>query len=51
MKVEDQRAFYDYGVRSLPMVVLVNKAGMISRVFPPGIQNYETLAAALDGEK
>ena len=48
---ENQKAFYDYGVRSLPTLVLVNKKGDISRVFPPGIQNYETLAAAIDGMK
>lgn len=51
MRQEDQKAFYDYGVRSLPSLVLVDKAGRISRVFPPGIQSYETLAAALDGVK
>ncbi len=51
LKEENQRAFYDYGVRSLPTVVLVDKQGKISRFFPPGIQSYETLAAALDGIK
>jgi thioredoxin 1 len=51
MRAEDQRAFYDYGVRSLPTVVLVDKRGKIARYFPPGIQSYETLAAALDGIK
>jgi thioredoxin-like negative regulator of GroEL len=49
MKPEDQKAFYDYGIRNLPMLVLVDKHGKISRVFPPGIQSYEALAAALDG--
>lgn len=49
MRPEDQKAFYDYGIRNLPMLVLVDKHGNISRVFPPGIQSYETLAAALDG--
>ena len=49
MKPEDQKAFYDYGIRNLPMLVLVDKRGKISRVFSPGIQRYETLAAALDG--
>jgi len=44
----NQQAFYDYGVRSLPTLVLVGKSGKIGRVFPPGIQTYETLAAALD---
>ena len=50
-KEENRQAFYDYGVRSLPLVVLVDSKGMISKVFPPGIQPYETLAAALDGAK
>jgi thiol-disulfide isomerase/thioredoxin len=49
MKAEDQKAFYDYGIRNLPMLVLVDKQGNISRVFPPGIQSYEALSAALDG--
>ncbi len=48
MNPDDQKAFYDYGVRNLPMLVLVDKQGKISRVFPPGIQSAETLAAALD---
>ncbi|MDD2271077.1 MAG: thioredoxin family protein [Desulfuromonadaceae bacterium] len=47
----DQRGFYDYGVRSLPMLVLVDKAGKISKVFPPGIQSIESIASALDGLK
>lgn len=51
LKEENQRAFYDYGVRSLPTVVLVDKQGKIARFFPPGIQSYEILAAALDGMK
>ena len=49
MNPEDQKAFYDYGIRNLPMLVLVDKHGKISRVFPPGIQSAEALAAALDG--
>ena len=49
MKPGDQKAFYDYGIRNLPMLVLVDKQGKISRVFSPGIQSYEALAAALDG--
>ena len=51
MNENDQKAFYDYGVRSLPTLVLVDKAGKISRVFPPGIQNIEVLSATLDGLK
>lgn len=51
MKQEDQKAFYDYGVRSLPTLVLVDKSGNVNRFFPPGIQSYETVAAALDAAK
>lgn len=48
MNQNDQKAFYDYGVRSLPSLVLVDKNGTIGRVFPPGIQTNETLTSALD---
>jgi thioredoxin-like negative regulator of GroEL len=48
---EDRQAFYDYGIRNLPSLVLVDRAGRIARVFPPGIQSYETLATALDRSK
>lgn len=51
MNQDDQKAFYDYGVRNLPSLVLVDKKGTISKVFPPGIQSIETLSAALDGLK
>jgi thioredoxin 1 len=51
MEQNDQKAFYDYGVRSLPSLVLVDKAGAISKVFPPGIQSIETITSALDGLK
>jgi thioredoxin 1 len=51
MKQEDQKAFYEYGVRSLPTLVLVDKSGKVRKFFPPGIQSYETLVAALDGIK
>ena len=51
MNQNDQKAFYDYGVRSLPSLVLVDKSGKVSRVFPPGIQSIETLTSALDGLK
>jgi thiol-disulfide isomerase/thioredoxin len=50
-KPENQQAFYDYGIRSLPSLVLVDKSGRISRHFPPGIQSYETLTQALDSIK
>ena len=48
---DDQKAFYDYGIRSLPALVLVDKSGGIARVFPPGIQTEATLNAALDRVK
>ena len=51
MKQEDQKAFYDYGIRSLPSLVLVDKNGRIARVFPPGIQSKEVLTASLDNLK
>ena len=51
MKPEDQKAFYDYGIRNLPSVVVVDSSGKIGRFFPPGMQSYEALAAALDGVK
>lgn len=47
----DQRGFYDYGVRSLPTLVLVDKGGKIGKVFPPGIQSIESISLALDGLK
>ena len=51
LRQEDQRGFYDYGVRSLPSLVLVDKAGRIAKVFPPGIQSKEAVSAALDSLK
>jgi thioredoxin 1 len=51
MQQENQRAFYDYGVRGLPTLVLVDSSGKINRVFPPGIQSYDALATALDSIK
>ncbi|TAN42713.1 MAG: thioredoxin [Nitrospirae bacterium] len=51
MNPQDQKAFYDYGIRNLPSLVLVDGTGKIGRVFPPGIQSYEVLAQALDSIK
>ena len=51
LRQEDQRAFYEYGVRNLPQLVLVDKKGKVRQFFPPGIQSYEALAAALDAAK
>ncbi|PJB44953.1 MAG: hypothetical protein CO105_05090 [Comamonadaceae bacterium CG_4_9_14_3_um_filter_60_33] len=46
-----RQAFYDYGVRSLPSLVLVDKVGNISKVFAPGIQSIETISTALNALK
>jgi thioredoxin-like negative regulator of GroEL len=51
MNQNDQKAFYDYGIRSLPSLVLVDRGGKIVRVFPPGIQSQDVLTAAMDGLK
>ncbi len=47
----NEKAFYDYGIRALPSLVIVDRGGKIARFFPPGIQSYEILASALDGIK
>jgi thioredoxin 1 len=47
----NRKAFYDYGVRSLPTLVVVDANGKIAKYFAPGIQPYETLVATLDGIK
>ncbi len=51
IRPEDEKAFYDYGIRSLPSLVLVDSSGNIGRQLPPGIQPYDTLAQALDSMK
>jgi thioredoxin 1 len=51
LKPEHQKAFYDYGVRNLPSMVLVDSAGRIAKVFAPGIQSSEIVAAALNATK
>jgi len=51
MNPADQKAVYEYGVRNLPQLVLVDGKGKIAHFFPPGIQSYETLAVTLDGTK
>lgn len=48
MNEGDRQAFYDYGVRSLPSLVLVDKAGNITKVFAPGIQDAESIITALN---
>jgi len=51
MNPGDQKAFYEYGVRNLPQLVLVDSKGKIAQFFPPGIQSYQALSTALDGTK
>ncbi|MDH4161180.1 MAG: thioredoxin family protein [Nitrospirota bacterium] len=51
MNQANQKAFYDYGVRSLPTVVVVDGKGKIAKYFPPGIQSYDVLAKTLDSIK
>ena len=51
MNPGDQKAFYEYGVRNLPQLVLVDGKGKIAQFFPPGIQSYQALTTALDGTK
>jgi len=50
-KEENQKVFYDYGVRGLPSLVAVDSSGNIGKVFAPGIQSYETLGQVLDSLK
>lgn len=42
-----RQAFYDYGVRNLPSLVLVDKAGHVNKVFAPGIHSAESITTAL----
>jgi thioredoxin 1 len=51
MNPGDQKAFYEYGVRNLPQLVLVDSKGKIAQFFPPGIQSYQALSTVLDGTK
>lgn len=42
-----KKTFYQYGVRSLPTLVILNKLGEIHKQFPPGIQSKQTLIEEL----
>jgi thioredoxin-like negative regulator of GroEL len=48
MNYDHQKAFYDYGIRSLPAIVLLDSKGGIAKHFPPGIQPYDIIAQELD---
>lgn len=47
----DKQVFNDYGISSLPSVVLVDNKGKIAHHLPPGIQPYNKLAMALSATK
>lgn len=51
MNHEHQKAFYDYGIRSLPSVVILDSKGAISKHLSPGIQPYDILARELDNTR
>jgi hypothetical protein len=43
-----QPYFRKYGVRALPMIIILDENGAVKKRFPPGIQNQFALAAALE---
>jgi len=43
----DREKFYQYGVRSLPTLVLLNKTGEIQKQFSPGIHSKEEIVTEL----
>jgi thioredoxin-like negative regulator of GroEL len=47
----DKQVFNDYGISSVPSVVLVDNKGKIAHHLPPGIQPYNKLAMALSATK
>jgi thioredoxin 1 len=51
MSQADQQVFYDYGIRSLPSLVLIDSKGGIAKYFPPGIHKYDSLVDAINSAK
>jgi len=47
----DKSVFYQYGVRSLPYLILLNSDGSISKRFSPGIHEKEDIIEAVKGMK
>ena len=43
----DQALFYDYGIRGLPSLVVLDKTGKEFKRFTPGIQDEKTIMSAL----
>lgn len=46
----DREVFYQYGIRSLPSLIIVDAQGKELRRFAPGIQELETILGALKGQ-
>jgi thioredoxin 1 len=43
----DQNAFYQYGIRGLPSIIILDKNGKEFKRFSPGIQDEKTILAVL----
>jgi thioredoxin 1 len=43
----DQSAFYKYGIRGLPSLIILDKSGKEIKRFTPGIQDEATISATL----
>ncbi len=46
----DRETFYQYGIRSLPNLILVDEKGKELRRFAPGIQTIETIMNGITGK-
>jgi thioredoxin 1 len=44
---DDRSAFFQYGIRSLPAMIIVDAAGKETKRFAPGIQQQHTILEAL----
>jgi len=44
---ESQNAFYSYGIRHIPSIVVLNKDGSIFKTLPPGVQNKDMIFSVL----
>jgi|GEM_PF-948214 len=47
----EQKVFYDYGIRSLPSLVLVDSKGGVAKYFSPGIHKYDELLKSYNSTK
>jgi len=50
IKADDQNSqntFYEYGVRSIPLIIILDKEGKTSKRFTPGIQDSQTIIEEL----